>query len=377
MIPGSRKTTKVRTRNDIGCLSSVAALALLATSCFSQTPVAANQLFTATHKAMGTVYTLSLYSPSQPQAEAIEQQVFDEIDRIDALLSNYQPASELSRINQNAGRTPVTTDEETMRFLLASQHWSLVSNGAFDITVGRLMKLWGFYRHQGAIPSDTELEKARASTGWQKLQLDASTRTVRFLDPGIELDPGGIGKGFAVDAAVALLRDDHVPAAMISAGGSTIYALGAPPGEPGWKIVVPGPLPSNATLSSIYLRDTSLSSSDCSQKNFVANGHLYCHIMDPRTLRPVEGRVQVTIIDPSATASDALSNVLFVDNPDESLRVLQHDAPEARALVVSSTTDRKTCTAFRWTAPIDTSHCTLQPSQGQRSHETEGKVSHE
>jgi len=377
MFSGSRKATKVRTRNDIRSGGTIAALALLATSCFPQSPAGSNQLFSATHKAMGTVYTLNLYSPSQAHAEAIEQQVFDEIDRIDALLSNYQPTSELSRINQNAGNEPVTTDEETMRFLLASQHWSRVSDGAFDITVGRLMKLWGFYRHQGAIPSDTELDKARSSTGWQKLQLDPSTRTVRFLDPGLELDPGGIGKGFAVDTAVTLLREDHVQAAMLSAGGSTIYALGAPPGEPGWKIVIPGPLPSNATLSTVYLRDTSLSSSDCTQKNFVANGHLYCHIMDPRTLRPVEGRVQVTIIHPSATASDALSNVLFVDAPIDSLHILQQDAPEARALIVSESTAAKTCTAFRWASPIDTSHCTLQPSQGQRSHETEGKVSHE
>lgn len=365
MFLPSQSRTKVRTHNDWPFTLVVVALVVAyATTTAAQSSSQNPSLYLADHKAMGTVYTLSLYSPSQSQAEAIEQQVFDEIDRIDALLSNYQPGSELSRINRLAGHETVTTDEETMRFLIASQRWSRASNGAFDITVGRLMKLWGFYRHQGRIPSSAELERAREATGWQKMQLDPDARTVHFTNPGVELDPGGIGKGFAVDAAVALLREDGVHSAMLSAGGSTIYALGAPPGEPGWKIVIPGPLPLNDTLTTVYLRDTSLSSSDCSQKNFVSNGHLYCHIMDPRTLRPVEGRVQVTILDPSATASDALSNVLFVDPPAESLRILEHEAHHSSALIVSTADGSNTCTAFRWKTTIDTSHCTLQPSQG-------------
>lgn len=320
---------------------------------------------------MGTVYTLSLYAASEEQAGAIEDQIFDEIDRIDALLSNYQPTSELSRINRLAGTQTVTTDAETMRFLLDSQHWSQVSDGAFDITVGKLMNLWGFYRHQGRIPSNAELDATRSATGWQRMQLDPAARTVRFTDPNLELDPGGIGKGFAVDSAVAMLRDDGVHAAMISAGGSTIYALGAPPGKPGWKITIPGPLPLTATLSTLYLRDTSLSSADCSQKHFVVDGHDYCHIMDPRTLRPVEGRIQVTILDPSATASDALSNVLFVNPPDLSLRELAQASPHASALVVSASPGPKpaTCNTFHWNFPIDPAHCTLQRSQGEEHPE--------
>ena len=146
------------------------------------------------------------------------------------------------------------------------------------------MKAWGFYRHEGEVPPKEELERLRAVTGWKKVELDTSARTVRFAVPGLELDPGGIGKGFAVDAAVRVLRQDGVHAALLSAGSSTLYGLGAPPRRKGWRIVVPGPLPSRGTLSVVTLRDESLSSADCTQKNFVAGGHLYCHIMDPLTM---------------------------------------------------------------------------------------------
>ncbi len=311
---------------------------------------------------MGTTYTLYLYSDDPAQAAAVSGEVFDEIDRIDQLLSNYRDSSELSRIDREAAAAPVTTDPEMFSFLQQSLHWSQVSGGAFDITVGRLMQAWGFFRHEGRIPSEAELAALRAVTGWRHIQLDPSARTVHFDTPGIDLDPGGIGKGFAVDAAVRILRADGIRAAMLSAGSSTVYALGAPPGKPGWRIVIPGPLPSQRTLTTVTLRDTSLSSADCSQKNFTLNGHLYCHIMDPRTLRPVEGTIQVSIVNPSATASDALSNVLFVQPPEQAIATLAAYAPDSRALIVSGSAGHGHCTTFRWQQPIDKSHCSVSRS---------------
>jgi thiamine biosynthesis lipoprotein len=301
---------------------------------------------------MGTTYTLYLYSDDPTQAAAVSAEVFDEVDRIDQLLSNYRDSSELSRIDREAAIGPVTTDPEMFSFLQQALHWSQVSGGAFDITVGRLMQAWGFFRHEGRVPTDAELAALRPVTGWQHIQLDPAARTVRFTAPGIDLDPGGIGKGFAVDAAVRILRADGITAAMLSAGSSTVYALGAPPGKPGWRIVIPALKGIGSTLSTITLRDTSLSSADCSQKNFTLNGHLYCHIMDPRTLRPVEGTIQVSIVNPSATASDALSNVLFVQPPEQAVATLATYAPNSRALIVSGSSDHAHCTTFRWRQPI-------------------------
>jgi thiamine biosynthesis lipoprotein len=333
---------------------------------------------------MGTTYTLYLYSDSPTQAAAISDEVFDEVDRIDQLLSNYRDSSELSRIDREAAAAPVTTDPEMFSFLQQSLHWSQISDGAFDITVGRLMQAWGFFRHEGRVPSEAELDDLRAVTGWQHLQLDPAARTVHFDTPGLDLDPGGIGKGFAVDAAVRILRADGITAAMLSAGSSTVYALGAPPGKPGWRIVIPslkgtgfspyvegptkvGVLTPEGKLSTVTLRDTSLSSADCSQKNFTLNGHLYCHIMDPRTLRPVEGTIQVSIVNPSATASDALSNVLFVQPPEQAIATLAAHAPESRALIVSGPAGQAHCSTFRWQTPIAATHChsPIATSQGK------------
>lgn len=326
----------------------------------ADTHAASLRLFRFDHPAMGTEFTLFLYSRDAVRAGAEADEAFDEIDRLDQLLSNYRETSELSRINATAAQQTVTTDPEVIRFLQDAIHWSAASDGAFDITVGKLMKAWGFYRHAGRIPPEAEMTKLRASTGWQMIQLDPDARTVHFTNPGVELDPGGIGKGFAVDAAIRILRADGVTSAMLSAGTSTIYALGAPPHKSGWPVIIAGPLPAKSKLSVVLLRDTSLSSADCSQKNFVLDDHLYCHIMDPHTLRPVEGRLQVSIIHPSATASDALSNVLFVDNPASSFQVLTKYAPDSHALVLSKTDGHVRCTLFHWQSHVALPNCSSQ-----------------
>ncbi len=330
-------------------LAALAAFFLACSFSFAQTR---ERLYTITHPAMGTVYTLYIYAGSQQEADADAGAVFDEVDRIEDLLSNYKETSELSRINRLAFSETVTTDPETFSFLSQSMEWSARSDGAFDITVGALMKEWGFFRKSGRIPTDAEFAELRSETGWQKVKLDAANRTVRFTSAGVELDPGGIGKGFAVDAAIAILHAQHVSAAMLSAGGSTIYALGAPPGEPGWKVVVPDPVHAGETLSTVFLKDTSLSSASCAEKNFILNGHLYCHIMDPPTLRPVEGMLQVSIIDPSATASDALSNVLFVKKPEDSARWMK-TLPADSALVISGTKSSFVCHPLGWKTKLE------------------------
>jgi thiamine biosynthesis lipoprotein len=153
------------------------------------------QLFSINHPAMGTTFTLYLYATNKDRADAEAAPVFEEIDRIEDLLSNYRESSELSRINREAGQGIVTTDPETFVFLKTSIDWSARSQGAFDITVGQLMKAWGFFNKRGRIPTDAELGALRKETGWQKVRLDPSTRTVHFTSPGIELDPGGHRQG--------------------------------------------------------------------------------------------------------------------------------------------------------------------------------------
>lgn len=309
------------------------------------------QLYRTTHPAMGTEYSLYLFAGSREEAESIARPVFQEVDRVDGLLSNYQPGSELSRINREAFQHDVTTDPETFRFLETCLAWSERSRGAFDISVGKLMKVWKFFGASGALPAPEELAAARKDVGWEKIKLDRTARTVRFLAAGIELDPGGVGKGYAVDRAVRVLRAKQVATALLSAGSSTIYALGAPPEEPGWKVRVPSVREGQDTVSTVILRDTSLSTANLSEKNFVHEGHFYGAIMDPRTLRPVERMLQVTVISPSATDSDALSNALFVSGPEDRAALLEGRQQDC-ALVIKGEQFATEYEVIRWPAEI-------------------------
>ncbi|MGA7709339.1 MAG: FAD:protein FMN transferase [Acidobacteriaceae bacterium] len=325
----------------------------------------AAQLYRTTHPSMGTEYSLYLYAPSREDAAAIAKPVFEEVDRVDALLSHYRPDSELFRINREAFDHEVTTDPETFRFLATCLAWSERSQGAFDISVGKLMKVWKFFGASGALPSPEELAAARADVGWENIRLDPAQRTVRFLAAGIELDPGGIGKGYAVDRAVRILRAKHVSAALVSAGSSTIYAMGAPAGEVGWKVRVPSPHPEGGTISTVILRDTSLSTANLSEKNFVHDGQLYGAIMNPRTLQPVRGMLQVTVISPSATDSDALSNALFVSGPDDRASLL---GEQDCALVIREnnseieTQPAPEYEAIRWPSEVAQRHLAALPT---------------
>ena len=341
----------------VACLSSSILSSAVVAEAHRASQKAPVQLYSMDHPAMGTMYSLYLYAHSRAEADADAAQVFNEIDRVEDLLSNYRETSELSRINREASTSAVTTDPETFHFLQTSFAWSARSDGAFDITVGKLMKAWGFFRAKGTIPTAAELAQVRNQVGWQRVQLNSAQRTIRFLSPGVELDPGGIGKGYAVERAVKIMRAEHVSAALLSAGGSTIYALGAPPGQSGWKVLVPALGHAENTLSTVVLRDTSLSTANCSEKHFIDNGHLYCSIMDPHTLYPVEGMLQVTVIAPSATDSDALSNVLFVLGPKESASVLRH-LPQDSALIVSGKMPAAQCETVRWSTAIMPGYCT-------------------
>lgn len=303
------------------------------------------QLFAQSRQAMGTAFTIYLYASDARQASAYFEAAFEEIERLDEALSNYRASSEVSRINGLAAREPVVTDPEVFQLLERALDYSRRSDGAFDLTVGPLMRAWGFFRGQGRYPAAGEL--ARASVGWQHVALDAKARTVRFLVPGVELDLGAIGKGYAVDCVVALLREMGVKSALVDAGSSTIYAIGAPPGKPGWNVRVPQPGNRLQAISTVVLRDTSLSTSGSYEKFFRLNGRTYCHIMNPRTGQPVQAMLQTTVIAPQATDSDALSTAMFVMGPTAGRQLLNSVAGAGAFWVLGDLQSPRTA-AWQW-----------------------------
>ena len=271
--------------------------------------------YEASHRAMGTVFTVVLYGSDSDYLEEVTNQVFQEIDQLDDQMSNYKPGSELSAINREAARHAVVVEPRLFKLIQTSLQYSRESAGDFDITVGPLMKSWGFFRGQGRLPSKSELAQVLKRIGYQHIKLDASARTIRFDEPGIEIDLGAIAKGYSVDRVAEILRDSGIKVALISSGTSSLYALGSPPGEHGWQISVRNPLDTSKAACVLRLQDLSLAVSGDYEKFFKIGGKTYAHIMDPHTGMPVENMLSTAVVSPSATDSDALSTSFFVEGP--------------------------------------------------------------
>jgi len=249
--------------------------------------------------AMGSTYSIALYGSDRVKMEAAIDAAFDEVRRLDELLSNYLPGSQWSEVNRNAAMKPVKVSPELFQILSECVEYSRESEGAFDITVGPLMKVWGFYKGTGHLPHKPEIVAALAKVGYRHIVLDKAAQTVRFDRPGVELDPGGIGKGYAVDRMAEVLRKNGVRTALIAGSGSSIYGMGAPPDEPkGWPVKIKDPWDNRRTREEVWLKDMSMSTSGSYEKFFRAEGKIYAHIMDPRTGYPAQGSVSVSVIAP-------------------------------------------------------------------------------
>lgn len=273
--------------------------------------------------SMACTYTIVVYGRDAASLPRVVNAAFDEVDRIDRLMSHYKADSPLSRLNREAAKGPVQVEPELYEFLKECVRYSRESGGAFDVTVGPLMKAWGFFRGEGRLPSTAELVAVRDVIGYRHLLFDDAARTVRFDQAGVELDLGGIAKGYAVDRVVALLKRRGIAAALVSAGGSTIYGLGAPPDSAGWDVEIQDPLHPEQTALTVCLKDRALSVSGSAEKFFEVGGVRYSHIMNPRTARPVQGVLSVAVLTATGTAGDALDNVFYVAGVKRSRRLLQ------------------------------------------------------
>lgn len=292
--------------------------------------------YEATRMSMACVYAIELYGPDNGQLPRVAQEAFDEVDRIDRLMSHYKAESPLSQLNRTAARGPVAVEPELFDFISEAMRYNLDSDGAFDITVGPLMKAWGFFRGEGRMPSAGELAAARRHVGRSHVILNPATKSIRFDEAGVELDLGGIAKGYAVDRVVALLRARGIAAALVSAGGSTIYGLGAPPSRPaaseravrrrveGWEVAIQDPIDARKIARTVHLMDRALSVAGSSEKSFEAGGVRYSHIMDPRTGTPAQGMLSVAVLTGTGTAGDALDDAFFVLGPEGSRKMIEH-----------------------------------------------------
>jgi FAD:protein FMN transferase len=263
--------------------------------------------------AMGTTFSIIVYGTDGANMEASVDAAFAEVQRLDQLLSNYIATSEWSELNRLAGHCSVRLSPALFQLLSDCVQYSRRSEGAFDITVGRLMKVWGFYQGTGRIPLPAEINAALSSVGSHLIHLDPAELTVRFGRTGVELDPGGVGKGYAIDRIVEILKQRGIERALVAGSASTIYGLGMPPNEPrGWCVSVGSPRNPRIAATDVFLKNAAVSTTANYGKFFRAEGRTYSHILDPRTGYAAQGTSLVSVLAPRAIDSEAWTKPYFI-----------------------------------------------------------------
>jgi thiamine biosynthesis lipoprotein len=264
--------------------------------------------------AMGATYSIVLYGYDRVQMEAAVDAAFEEVRRLDEMLSNYRADSEWSEVNRHAAEKPVKLSPELFQVLSDCVAYSRESEGAFDVSVGPLMKVWGFYKGTGHLPHKAEVAAALPKVGYRHMRLDEKAGTVWFDRSGVELDPGGIGKGYAVDRMVDVLKKQGFQIALVAGSDSSIYGMGAPPTEPkGWRVEIKDPRHPRKMADEVFLKNMSLSTSGSYEKFFRADGRIYAHIMDPRTGYPAQGSLSVSVVAPRTIDSEVWAKPYFVN----------------------------------------------------------------
>jgi thiamine biosynthesis lipoprotein len=283
---------------------------------------------------MGVLVRFTLYAQDKAIANKAAREAFDRIAEIDRMMSDYNPESELRRLCDNAKPgEAVKVSEELFFVLKESQRLAEKSNGAFDVTVGPVVRLWRRARRQNEMPDAERLKEALNAVGYPKVKLDKKARTVTLTHPGMRLDLGGIAKGYAGDAALAVFKKHNLPRVMIAVSGDLVMG-DAPPGKAGWRVglapleKVDGP-PSRI----LELKNAAVSTSGDAFQFVEIKGKRYSHIVDPKTGLGLTQRSSVTVIAPTGSEADSLASAVSVLGPEAGLKLIE-STPKTAALIV-------------------------------------------
>ncbi len=268
---------------------------------------------------MGTVLELTLCADDPAPLRQQFDPLFTTATHLDTLLTTYNPTSPVSRLNAAAGQGPFTVPPEVSDLLTRSLHHTKVTRGTFDVTIGPLMGLWREAERRQTVPTRKELRKVRRRIGSAQVGLLPPHSVV--LKPGMALDLGGIGKGYALDQLQQQLTRQHIQHALLDFGQSSLWALGAPPDAPGWRILLQH---SNGThVGVLTLRDQALSISASMSQVFEIKRRRYGHMIDPRTGQPLRRDLLACVIAPTATQAEALSKALLILGEHEGIALLR------------------------------------------------------
>lgn len=278
---------------------------------------------------MGTLVEITVSHADEKVANLAMTQAFDEMRRIEKLMSTYLLDSEISQLNRSAGGAALALSPEVVEVLREAVRWGEASAGAFDVTIEPVARLWNFDEEEPQAPEPERLQRALTRINYRDIEIENDR--VRLAQPGMAINLGAIAKGYAVDRAAALLRG-LVPNGIINAGGD-LTAFGRRNPEDPWIIGLQHPRAPNKVLASFAVEKRGVATSGDYQKYFIRDGVRYHHILNPTTGLPARGLTSVTVIAPSVMQADALATAAFVMGPEKGLAWLD-SLPEVEALVV-------------------------------------------
>lgn len=292
-------------------------------------------LIRASRPAMATLFEVRM-GATVPGAVELATRALDLIDDLEGQLTVYRDDSEVSRLNATAHLGPVAVEAGLFDLLRTACRIGEETGGAYDVTAGALSVAWGFFRGPRRVPDPAVLADARARTGSHLMRLDPSRRTVAFERPGLIINLGSIGKGYAIDRAAALITAHWWPTgALLHGGRSSLYALGSPPTTLGgrWEVALRNPFRPDTPLGIVRLRNRGMGTSGTDFQRFEVDGRVYGHILDPRTGEPALGPASVTVLAPTAAEADALSTAFYLLGPGFAADYVRNH-PEIAALFV-------------------------------------------
>ncbi len=312
--------------------------------------------FEYTEPHMGTAVRIVLYAPDEAAAQKAAQAAFARIAELNKIMSDYDPDSELTRLCKGAGGPAVPVSADLFRVLEEAARYGKLSDGAFDVSVGPIVRLWRKARKTGQLPSPAAIKQALERVDYRKIQLQPEGRMVRLLLMGMLLDLGGIAKGYAADAALAVLRQHGVTRALVALGGD--IAVGEPPpGAAGWRIGV-APLKRADAPPTYYLslKNAGVSTAGDLHQAIEIGGKRYSHIVDPKTGMGLVGRRSATVVAPNATTSDGLDTGMCVLGPERGMAMIEKlDGVAALYVYETDNGEQKEILSKRFTKFLDPS----------------------
>ena len=285
--------------------------------------------FEETH--MASPFHLVLYSTDAATARRASRAAFDRIEALNAVLSDYDPESEISRLSRSAGGPPVKVSVDLFDVLARSKRMYERSGGAFDVTIAPVGRLWRRARRDRKLPDAARIAEARRLVGSDKMVLDPGARTVQLMKPGMRLDVGGIAKGYAAQAGLDVLKSKGIAHALVGGAGDIVVG-DPPPGADGWRIAI---APLDPKLGdrppTLLLKNAAVSTAGDAERFVVIGGHRYSHIINPATGLGHEDRAAVTVVAPDGATADALETTAYLLGPDRGLKLVD-DTPGAAAI---------------------------------------------